>query len=40
MTTFGTETTDLFAALDTATGEIIGKCYTRHRAVEFKKFPR
>ena len=31
-------TTDLFAALDTATGEIIGKCYTRHRAVEFKKF--
>lgn len=31
-------TTSLFAALDTATGEIIGKCYQRHRAKEFKKF--
>jgi len=31
-------TTDLFAALDAATGEILGKCYTRHRAIEFKKF--
>lgn len=31
-------TTSLFAALDVATGEVIGKCYARHRAVEFKKF--
>jgi transposase len=31
-------TTSLFAALNTATGEIIGKCYNRHRAQEFKKF--
>jgi transposase len=31
-------TTDLFAALDTATGEVLGKCYGRHRAIEFKKF--
>lgn len=31
-------TTSLFAALNTATGEVIGKCYQRHRAVEFKKF--
>ena len=31
-------TTDLFAALDAATGEVLGKCYTRHRAIEFKKF--
>ena len=30
--------TDLFAALDAATGEVLGKCYTRHRAIEFKKF--
>ncbi len=30
--------TSLFAALDIATGEVIGKCYKRHRAVEFKKF--
>ena len=30
-------TTDLFAALDAATGEVLGKCYTRHRAIEFKK---
>lgn len=30
--------TSLFAALNTATGEVIGKCYKRHRAVEFKKF--
>lgn len=33
-------TTSLFAALDTATGSVIGKCYKRHRAVEFKKFLR
>lgn len=31
-------TTSLFAALDIATGAIIGKCYTRHRAREFRKF--
>ncbi len=31
-------TTSLFAALNTATGEVIGKCYKRHRASEFKKF--
>lgn len=31
-------TTSLFAALDAATGEVIGKCYRRHRAVEFRKF--
>jgi len=31
-------TTTLFAALDIATGKVIGKCYPRHRASEFKKF--
>jgi len=31
-------TTTLFAALNAASGEVIGKCYPRHRAVEFKKF--
>lgn len=31
-------TTSLFAALDAATGTVIGKCYKRHRAKEFKKF--
>ena len=31
-------TTSLFAALDIATGRIIGKCYGRHRAAEFRKF--
>src|SRR6202035_60104 len=31
-------TTSLFAALDIATGKIIGKCYSRHRAAEFRKF--
>ena len=31
-------TTSLFAALDIATGEVIGKCYPRHRSVEFRKF--
>ena len=29
-------TTSLFAALDIATGEIIGKCFPRHRARERK----
>lgn len=31
-------TTSLFAALNTATGEVLGKCYGRHRSLEFKKF--
>ncbi|MEM8884895.1 MAG: IS630 family transposase [Planctomycetota bacterium] len=31
-------TTTLFAALDVATGRIIGKCYRKHRATEFRKF--
>lgn len=31
-------TTSVFAALDVATGRVIGKCYGRHRAVEFRKF--
>ena len=33
-------TTSLFAALDVATGKIIGKCYARHRAKEFLNFLR
>jgi transposase len=31
-------TTSLFAALNAATGEVIGTCYRRHRSVEFRKF--
>lgn len=31
-------TTTLFAALDVATGRIIGKCFRRHRAKEFVRF--
>jgi transposase len=31
-------TTTLFAALDVASGFVIGKCYKRHRAIEFLKF--
>jgi transposase len=31
-------TTRLFAALDIATGSMIGKCWPRHRAIEFRKF--
>lgn len=31
-------TTSLFAALDVATGEVIGECHRRHRSIEFKKF--
>lgn len=31
-------TTTLFAALNTRTGEVIGECHRRHRAIEFKKF--
>jgi transposase len=31
-------TTSLFAALDVVTGTVIGKCFSRHRAAEFRKF--
>src|SRR3954453_8158753 len=31
-------TTALFAALDIATGKVIGKCFARHRAAEFRRF--
>ncbi len=31
-------TTSLFAALDIATGRVIGKCFARHRAAEFRRF--
>jgi transposase len=31
-------TTSLFAALDIASGFVIGKCYKRHRATEFLDF--
>ena len=31
-------TTSLFAALDIATGHVIGRCYPRHRATEFRRF--
>jgi transposase len=31
-------TTSLFAALDVATGQVIGRCYKRHRQQEFLKF--
>lgn len=31
-------TTSLFAALNIATGEVIGSLHRRHRAIEFKKF--
>jgi transposase len=31
-------TTSLFAALDVAAGTVIGKCFKRHRASEFRKF--
>jgi transposase len=30
--------TSLFAALDIATGQVIGRCFPRHRASEFRKF--
>jgi len=33
-------TTTLFAALDVATGKVIGQCFARHRAKEFLKFLR
>jgi len=31
-------TTTLFAALDVKSGSVIGECYQRHRAAEFRKF--
>lgn len=31
-------TTSLFAALDLATGKVIGQCFARHRSQEFRKF--
>jgi transposase len=31
-------TTTLFAALDVATGQVLGKCYPRHRSLEFRRF--
>jgi transposase len=31
-------TTALFAALDIATGQVLGRCYRRHRATEFRRF--
>jgi len=31
-------TTSLFAALDTKTGEVLGRCHRRHRSIEFRKF--
>lgn len=31
-------TTSLFAALDVATGNVIGKCFQRHRSSEFRRF--
>ena len=30
--------TSLFAALDTASGSVIGKCFRRHRSQEFRRF--
>ena len=31
-------TTSLFAALDIATGAVIGRCYPKHRSREFRRF--
>jgi transposase len=31
-------TTSLFAALDTKTGAVLGRCYRRHRSREFRRF--
>lgn len=31
-------TTSLFVALDVATGAVMGRCYPRHRATEFRRF--
>ena len=32
--------TSLFAALDIATGNVLGKCYRRHRSIEFLDFSK
>ena len=37
-TTSAPASTTLFAALDVATGQVIGSLHRRHRAIEFKKF--
>jgi transposase len=31
-------TTSLFAALDVASGKVIGECHRRHRSIEFRRF--
>jgi transposase len=31
-------TTSLFAALDLASGRVVGECHRRHRGIEFRKF--
>jgi transposase len=31
-------TTSLFAALDTKTGRVLGRCFRRHRSTEFRRF--
>lgn len=31
-------TTTLFAALDVASGVVVGECYRRHRSIEFRRF--
>lgn len=31
-------TTSLFAALDLASGKVLGRCYRRHRATEYRRF--
>ena len=38
MTTSARGTSSLYAALDIATGKVIGSLHSRHRAIEFKKF--
>jgi DDE superfamily endonuclease len=31
-------TASLFATLDVAVGSVVGRCYKRHRAIEFRRF--
>ena len=38
MITSGMGPRPCFAALDIATGNVVGKCFARHRSREFKKF--
>ena len=33
-------TSSLYAALDITSGKVIGSLHSRHRAIEFKKFPQ